>query len=38
MTLDDVRRLNIREAGNWPLLPKLVVLALILVVIVIAGG
>jgi type IV pilus assembly protein PilO len=38
MTLDDIRRLNIREAGNWPLLPKIVVLALILVVIVIAGG
>jgi type IV pilus assembly protein PilO len=38
MTLDDIRRLNIREAGNWPLLPKMVVLALIFVVIVIAGG
>jgi type IV pilus assembly protein PilO len=38
MTLDDVRRLNIREAGNWPLLPKLVVLALVFVVIVVAGG
>jgi type IV pilus assembly protein PilO len=38
MTLDDVRRLNIREAGNWPLLPKMVVLALIFLVIVIAGG
>ena len=38
MTLDDIRRLNIREAGNWPLLPKIVVLGLILVVIVIAGG
>ena len=38
MTLDDVRRLNIREAGNWPLLPKLVMLALIFVVIVVAGG
>jgi len=38
MTLDDVRRLNIREAGNWPLLPKMVVLALILVTIVVAGG
>ena len=38
MTLDDIRRLNIREAGNWPLLPKIVVLALIFVVIVIAGG
>jgi len=38
MTLDDIRRLNLREAGNWPLLPKIVVLGLILVVIVIAGG
>ena len=38
MTLDDVRRLNIREAGNWPLLPKIVMLTLILVVIVVAGG
>ena len=38
MTLDDIRRLNLREAGNWPLLPKVVVLGLILVVIVIAGG
>jgi type IV pilus assembly protein PilO len=38
MTLDDVRRLNIREAGNWPLLPKIVVLTLILVAIVVAGG
>ncbi len=38
MTLDDIRRLNIREAGNWPLLPKIVVLALIFVVIVIAGA
>jgi type IV pilus assembly protein PilO len=38
MTFDDVRRLNIREAGNWPLLPKMVVLALILVAIVVAGG
>ncbi|TMH62569.1 MAG: pilus assembly protein PilO, partial [Betaproteobacteria bacterium] len=35
MTLDDIRRLNLREAGNWPLLPKIVVLGLILVVIVI---
>ncbi|HEY2970756.1 MAG TPA: type 4a pilus biogenesis protein PilO [Casimicrobiaceae bacterium] len=38
MTLDDIRRLNIREAGNWPLLPKIAVLGLIFVVIVIAGG
>jgi type IV pilus assembly protein PilO len=38
MTLDDIRRLNIRDAGNWPLLPKIVVLTLIFVIIVIAGG
>ena len=38
MTLDDIRRLNLRDAGNWPLLPKIVVLTLIFVVIVIAGG
>jgi len=38
MTLDDIRRLNIREAGSWPLLPKVVVLALIFVVIVVVGG
>jgi len=38
MTLDDVRRLNIRDAGNWPLLPKIAVLALIFMGIVIAGG
>ena len=24
MTLDDIRRLNIRDVGNWPLLPKIV--------------
>ena len=38
MTLDELRRLNIREAGNWPLLPKLVVLGIIFVAIVAAGG
>ena len=38
MNLDDVRSLNIREAGNWPLLPKLVVLSGILVVIVALGA
>jgi type IV pilus assembly protein PilO len=38
MTLDDIRRLNIREAGNWPLLPKLVVLMLIFVVIIVIGA
>lgn len=38
MTLDELRRLNIREAGSWPLLPKLVVLGIIFVAIVAAGG
>jgi type IV pilus assembly protein PilO len=38
MTLDDIRRLNIRDAGNWPLLPKIVALGLILVLIVAAGA
>jgi type IV pilus assembly protein PilO len=38
MTLDDIRRLNLREAGNWPLLPKLLVLGLIFLAIVAAGG
>jgi type IV pilus assembly protein PilO len=37
MNLDDIRRLNIREAGNWPLLPKAVVLAAIFIVILVAG-
>jgi type IV pilus assembly protein PilO len=38
MTLDDIRRLNIREAGSWPLLPKAVILTLIFLVIVVIGG
>ncbi len=38
MTLDDIRRLNFRDAGNWPLLPKVTVLGLIFVAIVAAGG
>lgn len=38
MTLDDIRRLNFREAGNWPLLPKLVVLGLVVVLILAAGA
>ena len=38
MTLDDIRRLNIREAGSWPLLPKAVVLTLIFVLIVVVGA
>ena len=38
MNLDDIRSLNIREAGNWPMLPKLVVLTAILLVIVALGA
>ena len=38
MTLDDIRRLNIRDVGNWPLVPKVVVLGLIFLAIVAAGA
>lgn len=37
MNLDDLRRLNIRDVGNWPLLPKLAILLLLFIVIVGAG-
>jgi type IV pilus assembly protein PilO len=37
MSLDEIRRLNIRDAGNWPTLPKVVVLVGIFLLIVIAG-
>ncbi len=38
MTLDDIRRLNIRDAGNWPLLPKIMILGILFLLIVAAGG
>jgi type IV pilus assembly protein PilO len=38
MTLDDIRRLNIREAGNWPLLPKIMILGVLLFLILLAGA
>src|SRR5439155_3831537 len=38
MTLDDFRRLNMRDIGNWPLAPKVVLLGLMLVVIVALGA
>ena len=38
MTLDDLRRLNLRDAGNWPLLPKALVLGVVFLVIVVAGA
>jgi len=37
MTLDDLRRLNPRDIGNWPVLPKLGVLVLMLLLIVFVG-
>ena len=37
MNLDDLRRLNIRDAGNWPLLPKVLILAFLFLAILIGG-
>jgi type IV pilus assembly protein PilO len=38
MTFDDLRRLNLRDVGSWPLLPKALALAFIFVIIVVAGA
>ena len=38
MNLDDIRRLNIRDAGNWPLLPKMLILGVLFLLILAAGG
>jgi type IV pilus assembly protein PilO len=38
MTLDDFRRLNLREAGSWPLLPKILILGLLFLLILAAGA
>jgi len=38
MTLDDIRRLNIREAGSWPLLPKIIILGVLFALILAAGA
>ena len=37
MNLEDFRRLNIRDVGNWPTLPKVMILAAIFVVILVLG-
>src|SRR6185369_10372142 len=37
MTLDDLRALNFRDIGNWPLLPKMLALTAIVAVIVALG-
>ncbi|HZQ62812.1 MAG TPA: type 4a pilus biogenesis protein PilO [Casimicrobiaceae bacterium] len=38
MNLDDIRRLNFRDIGNWPILPKIGILAALFIVIVLAGA
>jgi type IV pilus assembly protein PilO len=38
MNLDDLRRLNFRDVGNWPFLPKALALAGVFVVILAAGA
>jgi type IV pilus assembly protein PilO len=38
MMLDDIRRLNFREVGSWPLLPRLVMLSALFAAIVLAGA
>ncbi len=38
MNLDELRRLNIREVGNWPMLPKVGLLAGLVLVIVALGA
>jgi type IV pilus assembly protein PilO len=38
MNLDELRRLNIREVGNWPLFPKLGLLSLLVLAIVALGA
>jgi type IV pilus assembly protein PilO len=37
MTLDELRQLNPRDIGSWPVLPKLIALLLLLVGIMVAG-
>ena len=37
MNLDDLRRLNFRDIGNWPMLPKALALGVLLIAI-LAGG
>jgi type IV pilus assembly protein PilO len=38
MTLDDLRRLNIRDIGSWPWLPKALMLGAIALIIIIVGA
>jgi type IV pilus assembly protein PilO len=38
MNLDDIRRLNIRDVGNWPTLPKIALLGFVFLAIVALGA
>jgi type IV pilus assembly protein PilO len=38
MNFDELRHLNFREVGNWPMLPKVLILGVLFVVIVAAGA
>jgi len=38
MNLDDLRSLNFRDVGNWPLLPKTLALGLVFIAILAVGG
>jgi len=38
MNLDDLRRLNFRDVGNWPLLPKVLALGAVFIAILAIGG
>ena len=37
MNLDELRRLNFRDIGNWPMFPKILILIGIFSAIVVAG-
>jgi len=38
MNVDDLRRLSFKDVGNWPILPKVLVLGALFVAIIVAGG
>jgi type IV pilus assembly protein PilO len=38
MNLDDLRRLNFRDVGNWPVLPKVLALGAVFIAILAIGG
>lgn len=37
MNMDELRRLNIRDIGNWPMVPKIAMLVVLFIAIVVAG-